>query len=55
MIQNNLIKPKVKTGLNLFINSLNKWRNDLNIKKDQSHKIITNCFRRIRLFCNVKK
>ena len=36
MIEKNLIKPKVKIGLNLFINSLNKWRNDLNIKKIKS-------------------
>ena len=40
MIQNNLIKPKVKTGLNLFINSLNKWRNDLNIKKISHIKLL---------------
>ena len=33
MIEQNLIKPKVKIGLNLFLNSLNKWRNDLKIKK----------------------
>ena len=29
MIENNLIKPKTKVGLNFFLNSLNKWRNDL--------------------------
>ena len=30
----------VKTGLNLFINSLNKWRNDLNIKKISHIKLL---------------
>jgi len=29
MIEKNLIKPKTKIGLGLFLNSLNKWRNDL--------------------------
>ena len=33
MLQENLIKPKAKIGLNLFINSLNKWRNEFKIKK----------------------
>ncbi len=33
MIEENLIKPKTKIGLNFFLNSLNKWRNDLKIKK----------------------
>jgi len=33
MIEKNLIKPKTKIGLNFFLNSLNKWRNDLKIKK----------------------
>ena len=33
MIEQNLIKPKVKIGLNLFLNLLNKWRNDFKIKK----------------------
>jgi DNA helicase-2/ATP-dependent DNA helicase PcrA len=33
MLEQNLIKPKVKIGLNLFINSLAKWRNDLFSKK----------------------
>ena len=32
MIEKNLIKPKTKIGLNLFINSLAKWRNDLTVK-----------------------
>jgi DNA helicase-2/ATP-dependent DNA helicase PcrA len=33
MIEKNLIKPKTKIGLSLFLNYLNKWRNDLKIKK----------------------
>ncbi len=33
MLEQNLIKPKAKIGLNLFINSLAKWRNDLFSKK----------------------
>jgi DNA helicase II / ATP-dependent DNA helicase PcrA len=33
LIENNLIKPKTKIGLNFFLNALSKWRNDLLIKK----------------------
>ena len=33
MIEENLIKPKTKIGLSFFLNSLNKWRDDLTIKK----------------------
>ena len=33
MIEQNLIKPKTKIGLSFFLNSLNKWRNDLIIIK----------------------
>ena len=33
MIDENLIKPKTKTGLMIFLNLLTKWRNDLNSKK----------------------
>ncbi|MDA7577313.1 UvrD-helicase domain-containing protein [Candidatus Pelagibacter sp.] len=33
MIEQNLIKPKTKIGLGMFLNLLNKWRNDLLIKK----------------------
>ncbi len=40
MIEQNLIKPKAKIGLNLFINSLSKWRNDLNIKKSNHIKLL---------------
>ena len=33
LIELNLIKPKTKVGLNLFLNLLSKWRNDLFTKK----------------------
>ena len=33
MIENNLIKPKSKIGLSLFIGLLIKWRNEIKIKK----------------------
>ncbi|MDC3138844.1 UvrD-helicase domain-containing protein [Candidatus Pelagibacter sp.] len=36
MLEKNLIKPKAKIGLSLFVNSLMKWRNDL-IEKNSSH------------------
>jgi len=40
MLEQNLIKPKAKIGLSLFINSLNKWRNDLTIKKSNQIKLL---------------
>jgi len=40
MLEQNLIKPKAKIGLNLFINSLIKWRNDLIIKKSNHIKLL---------------
>ncbi|MDA7574600.1 UvrD-helicase domain-containing protein [Candidatus Pelagibacter sp.] len=40
MIQQNLIKPKTKIGLSFFLNALNKWRNDLNIKKINHIKLL---------------
>jgi DNA helicase-2/ATP-dependent DNA helicase PcrA len=40
MIEQNLIKPKAKIGLNLFINSLSKWRNDILIKKSNHIKLL---------------
>ena len=40
MIQQDLIKPKVKIGLSIFLNSLDKWRNDLNIKKISHIKLL---------------
>ena len=33
MIEKNLIKPKTKVGLSFFLNAVNKWRNDLTVKK----------------------
>ena len=33
MIEENLIKPKTKLGLSVFLNSVSKWRSDLNNKK----------------------
>jgi len=40
MIEKNLIKPKTKIGLSIFLNSLNKWRNDLEIKKINHIKLL---------------
>ncbi|MDB2698580.1 UvrD-helicase domain-containing protein [Candidatus Pelagibacter bacterium] len=40
MIEQNLIKPKTKIGLSFFLNALNKWRNDLNIKKVNHVKLL---------------
>ena len=40
MIEINLIKPKSKIGLNFFLNLLNKWRNDLSIKKISHIKLL---------------
>jgi DNA helicase-2/ATP-dependent DNA helicase PcrA len=40
MIEQNLIKPKTKIGLSFFLNALNKWRNDLNIKKISHIKLL---------------
>src|SRR5210317_342260 len=40
MIDQNLIKPKTKIGLSFFLNALNKWRNDLNIKKVNHIKLL---------------
>jgi DNA helicase-2/ATP-dependent DNA helicase PcrA len=40
MLEQNLIKPKTKIGLNFFLNALNKWRNDLNIKKVNHIKLL---------------
>ena len=33
MIEKNLIKPKAKVGLNIFLDLIKKWRADLNLKK----------------------
>ncbi len=40
MLEENLIKPKTKVGLNLFLDLLLKWRNDLNIKKINHVKLL---------------
>ena len=40
LIQDNLMKPKTKLGLNLFLGLMNKWRNDLNIKKINHVKLL---------------
>ncbi|MDC3062366.1 UvrD-helicase domain-containing protein [Candidatus Pelagibacter sp.] len=40
LIQENLVKPKTKIGLNLFLGLVNKWRNDLNIKKINHIKLL---------------
>ena len=40
MIEENLIKPKTKIGLILFLDLMNKWRNDLNIKKINHIKLL---------------
>ena len=40
MIEKNLIKPKTKLGLSIFLNSLLKWRNDLNTKKMSHIKLL---------------
>ncbi len=40
MLEQNLIKPKAKVGLSFFINSLNKWRNDLKIKNSSHIKLL---------------
>ncbi len=40
MIEKNLIKPKTKLSLSMFLNSLSKWRKDLNIKKISHIKLL---------------
>ena len=40
MIEKNLIKPKAKIGLNLFLDLISKWRNDLKIKKVNHVKLL---------------
>jgi DNA helicase-2/ATP-dependent DNA helicase PcrA len=40
MLEQNLIKPKAKIGLNLFLNSIDKWRNDLIIKNSNHIKLL---------------
>ncbi len=40
MIEKNLIKPKAKVGLNLFLDLITKWRNDFKIKKKNHIKLL---------------
>jgi len=40
LIQQNLIKPKTKIGLNSFLFLMDKWRNDINIKKINHVKLL---------------
>ncbi len=40
MLEQNLIKPKAKIGLSLFINSLMKWRNDIIVNKSSHIKLL---------------
>ena len=40
MIGENLIKPKAKIGLNLFLDLISKWRNDFKIKKFNHVKLL---------------
>ena len=44
MIEKNLIKPKAKVGLNIFLDLIKKWRNDLNIKKINHVKLLQTIF-----------
>ena len=40
MIEQNLIKPKAKIGLTLFLDLISKWRNDFKIKKFNHVKLL---------------
>ena len=40
MIEENLIKPKAKIGLTLFLDLMTKWRNDLKTKKTNHVKLL---------------
>ena len=40
LIEQNLIKPKTKVGLNSFLNLLSKWRHDLSTKKFKHIKLM---------------
>jgi len=40
LIEQNLIKPKTKIGLNSFLFLMDKWRNDINIKKVNHVKLL---------------
>ena len=40
LIEENLIKPKTKIGLSSFLSLMDKWRNDINIKKINHIKLL---------------
>ena len=40
MVEKNLIKPKTKLGLTLFLDSLLKWRKDFKVKKNNHVKLL---------------
>jgi len=40
LIEKNLIKPKTKIGLNSFLFFIDKWRNDINVKKINHVKLL---------------
>ncbi len=40
MIEENLVKPKTKIGLNIFLDLISKWRHDLKIKKFNHVKLL---------------
>ncbi len=40
MIEQNLIKPKAKTGLSIFLELIDKWRNDLRLKNINHVKLL---------------
>ncbi len=42
MIENNLIKPKAKIGLIMFLDLVTKWRNDLEVKTVSHIKLLQN-------------
>ena len=45
LIEENLIKPKTKIGLSSFLFLMDKWRNDINIKKINHVKLLQLSFR----------
>ena len=40
LVEENLIKPKTKIGLSSFLFLMDKWRNDINIKKINHVKLL---------------
>ena len=45
LIEENLIKPKTKIGLSSFLFLMDKWRNDINVKKINHVKLLQLSFR----------